>query len=129
MSKQVEIGSLKANSVVIVDGEPCRIVSLEKSKPGKHGSAKVRAVAIGIFDGAKRSVVSPANATIESPMVDKRRAQVISITDAVQLMDVETYEVFDTVPPEDEDIKAKLASGVEVEYWLIAGKRKIVRTR
>ncbi|MFQ5710185.1 MAG: translation initiation factor IF-5A [Candidatus Geothermarchaeales archaeon] len=129
MSKQVEIGALKTNSVIMIEGEPCRVVSIEKSKPGKHGSAKARVVAIGIFDDVKRSIVSPADSMIESPLVNKRRAQVITVSDMVQLMDSETYEVFETTPPKDEDLRVRLEPGVEVEYWLIAGKKKIVRTR
>lgn len=129
MSKQVEIGALKTNSVIMIEGEPCRVVSIEKSKPGKHGSAKARVVAIGIFDDVKRSIVSPADSMIESPLVNKRRAQVITVSDMVQLMDSETYEVFETTPPKDEDLRVRLEPGVEVEYWLIADKKKIVRTR
>ncbi|MEM2686020.1 MAG: translation initiation factor IF-5A, partial [Candidatus Bathyarchaeia archaeon] len=59
MSRPVEIGSLKEGMYVVIDGEPSRVVTIEKSKPGKHGSAKVRLVAIGVFDGVKRSIVSP----------------------------------------------------------------------
>lgn len=40
-----ELGSLKPGNLVIIDGEPCKVVSIEKSKPGKHGSAKARVVA------------------------------------------------------------------------------------
>jgi len=58
MSKPVDVGSLKTGSYVIVDNEPCRIVDLTKSKPGKHGSAKARVVTIGVFDGVKRSFVN-----------------------------------------------------------------------
>jgi len=49
MSKPVDVGSLKTGSYVIVDDEPCRIVDLTKSKPGKHGAAKARVVTIGVF--------------------------------------------------------------------------------
>ena len=40
-TKPVEAGSLKVGAYVVIDGEPCKIVSVERSKPGKHGSAKV----------------------------------------------------------------------------------------
>lgn len=39
--KPTEAGSLKEGSYVIIDGEPCKVVEIEKSKTGKHGSAKV----------------------------------------------------------------------------------------
>ncbi|MEM3606666.1 MAG: translation initiation factor IF-5A, partial [Candidatus Bathyarchaeia archaeon] len=62
MSKPVEVGSLKVGQYVIIDGEPCKIVEFEKSKPGKHGSAKARIVGISLFTGQKKSMVNPVDA-------------------------------------------------------------------
>jgi translation initiation factor 5A len=129
MSKPVELGTLKVGSYVVVENEPCRIVSYTKSKPGKHGSAKARVVAIGVFDGVKRSFVKPVNAQVEVPVIEKRSGQVIAfLPSAVQVMDLETYEIFETPMPE-EDLKNKLSSGIEVEYWRILGRTKIMRTK
>lgn len=130
MSKPAGVGSLRVGRYIIVDGEPCRIVDITKSKPGKHGSAKARIVAIGIFDGAKRSFVKPVDANVEVPMINKRSGQVFSVmSSGVQIMDLETYEYVDAPFPEDEDLKAKLAPGVEIEYWRIMGRVKILRTK
>ena len=130
MKRPAEAGSVKPGSFIILDGEPCRVVSTEKSKPGKHGSAKVRIVAIGIFDGSKRTFVGPAGAQIEIPMVEKRTGQVISVTpDGIQIMDLSTYETFEVSPPKEDDLREKLAPGVEVEYWVILGRKKIMRVK
>ena len=130
MSKPVDVGSLKVGRYVIVDDEPCRIVDLTKSKPGKHGSTKARVVAIGVFDGAKRSFVKPVSAQVVVPIIEKRSGQVIAVLpSAVQVMDLETYQVFDTPFPEDESLKSRIASGVEIEYWRILGRTKITRTK
>ncbi|MFQ5871794.1 MAG: translation initiation factor IF-5A [Candidatus Geothermarchaeales archaeon] len=126
--RNVSLGSLKTGSLVMIDGEPCRVASVDKSKPGKHGAAKIRLVGIGIFDNGKRSLTGPADSMIESPMVSKRTAQIISVADTVQLMDTETYEVFETAMPEEE-IRSKLLSGAEVEYWQLAETKKIVRVK
>ncbi len=129
MSKPVELGALKVGSYVMVEDEPCRIVNYTKSKPGKHGSAKARVVAIGVFDGVKRSFVKPISSQVEVPMIEKRGGQVIALLpSAVQVMDLETYEIFETPMPE-EDLKSKLTSGVGVEFWRILGRTKIVRTK
>ncbi len=129
MSKPMEIGALRVGSYVVVDGEPCRIVNLTKSKPGKHGSAKARVVAIGVFDGGKRSFVKPVSAQVEVPLIEKRGGQVIALLPAtVQVMDLETYEIFETSIPV-EDIGSKLAPGVEIEYWRILNRTKIMRTK
>ena len=114
----------------MVEGEPCRIVDYTKSKPGKHGSAKARVVAIGVFDGVKRTFVKPVDTKVDVPLIEKRSGQVLAILpSAVQLMDLETYEVFEAPHPEDEDLKGRLANGVEVEYWRILGRIKIMRIK
>ena len=130
MSKPMELRALRVGSYVIVDNEPCRIVDYTKSKPGKHGSAKARVVAIGVFDGAKRTFVKPVSAQVEVPIMEKRGGQVIALLpNAVQVMDLETYEILEAPLPEDEELKSRLASGVEVEYWRILGKTRIMRTK
>lgn len=130
MSKPVELGSIKVGSYVMVEGEPCRIVDYAKSKPGKHGSAKARVVAIGVFDGVKRTFVKPVDSNVDVPLIEKRSGQVLAmLPSAVQLMDLETYEVLESPFPEDQDLKGKLASGIEVEYWRILSRTKIMRTK
>ena len=130
MSKPVDVGSLKIGHYVVVDGEPCKIVEYEKSKPGKHGAAKARIVAISALTGQKKNVISPVDGKIEVPMIEKKTAQVISISgNVLQLMDMESYQTFETDMPEDEEVRGKLASGLEVEYWNMLGKNKIVRVK
>ena len=68
MSKPVDLGSVKTGSYILIDGEPCKIVQYDKSKPGKHGSAKARVVGVGLFDDEKRSIDSPESATVEDPL-------------------------------------------------------------
>ena len=129
MSRPADLGSIKEGSYIVIDGEPCRVVQVDKSKPGKHGSAKVRLVAINIFTGAKKSYVGPADSRVEIPIIDKRAGQVIAVTpNMIQLMDLETYETFE-VENVGKEIREKLQSGVEVEYWKVLGKTKIMRVK
>jgi translation initiation factor 5A len=130
VSKPVDVGSLRVGGYMIIDGEPCHIVDITKSKPGKHGSAKARIVAIGVFDGVKRSFVKPVDLNAEVPIIDKRMGQVFAVNPSgIQIMDLETYEYLDAPFPPEEDLKAKLVAGAEIEYWQIMGKLKIVRTK
>lgn len=129
-TKPVDAGSLKPGSFVVVDNEPCRVLEVEKSKTGKHGSAKVRIVAIGLFDNTKRTLVVPADSKVESPEVRKFAAQVLAVisSDTVQVMNLEDYSTFEAPMPEDPDLKAKIEPGGEVEVWEIMGRYKIMRT-
>lgn len=124
----MELGSLKVGSYIIIDNEPCRIVSYDHSKPGKHGSAKARISAIGVFDGSKHSMVSPVSAHIDVPLIDKRSGQIISMSgQTLQIMDLETFEVFETEAADD--VKDKIRQGGEVEYWKVLERIKVARVK
>ena len=130
MSKPTDVGSLKIGHYILIQNEACKIVAYDKSKPGKHGSAKARIVAMGVFDGTKKSIVSPVDAKIDVPIIEKRSGQVISMADNnVQLMDLETFEVFFAPMPTDEVVKSKLAAGMEVEYWKVMDRIMIMRVK
>lgn len=126
MRQQVEVRQLREGGYVIIDDEPCEILSISVSKPGKHGAAKARIDAMGIFDSQKRSIVQPVTAKIYVPIVERKRAQIISVTGNVaQLMDMETYETFELEIPNE--LKDKMEPGKEVMYLESLGKRKIDR--
>lgn len=125
----MDLGSLKVGSYIVIDGEPCRIVSYDHSKPGKHGSAKARVAAISVFDGSKHTLVSPVSAGVEVPLIDKRNGQIISISGKIlQIMDLETFEVFETSVVE-QDIIDKVRQGGEVEYWNVLDRIKVTRVK
>ena len=97
-----EVRELKENKYILLDDEPCKIVEITTSKPGKHGEAKARIVAIGVFDNTKRSVVYPTKHKIKVPIIEKKTAQVLSITQTEGLfMDMETFEQFSIPIPEE----------------------------
>ena len=126
MKEMAEVRELKVNRYMIIDDEPCKIVSITTSKPGKHGEAKARIEAIGIFDNQKRSVIFPVRHKVAVPIIDKRQAQVISLMgNKAQLMDMETYETFDIAIPEE--FKGQLQPGKEVSYLEALGRKKITR--
>lgn len=126
MKEQVEVRQLREGGYVVIDDEPCEILSISVSKPGKHGAAKARIDAIGVFDSQKRSIVEPVTAKIYVPIVERKRAQVLSVSkETAQLMDLSTFETFDLPIPEG--LKGKLEAGKEVIYLESLGKRKIER--
>jgi translation initiation factor 5A len=123
---QQEIRELKEGRYMMIDEQPCRIISIQTSKPGKHGEAKARIDAVGIFDERKRSVVFPVTHKVQVPIIGKKSAQVLSQTDTeVQLMDLETYETFFLAL--EPDVKGTLNPGGEVQYLDAMGKRRIMK--
>lgn len=66
---------------------------------------------------------------METPLIDKRNGQIIALTgDNLQIMDLENFEVFDTNVVDD-DAKPKIKQGVEVEYWKVFSKTKVIRVK
>lgn len=122
--EQAEIRELKVNRYIVIDEEPCRILSIQTSKPGKHGEAKARLEAVGLFDEQKRSIVHPVTHKVRVPMIDKRKAQVLSIhANVAQLMDMETYQTFELPVPAD--LQDRLQPGQETMYLEALGRRKL----
>ena len=124
MKEQTEVGKLKEGKYMLVDDEPCKILSISVSKPGKHGAAKARLDVMGIFDGVKRSIVQPVSAKVYAPIVERRNAQVISKAgNVIQMMDLEDFANFELTV--SEDIAAKIEPGKETMYIFSMDKRKI----
>ena len=129
MSKKVvEVKTLKVGKYVVLDGEASKITSLSTSSPGKHGAAKARLEAVGIFDKQKRSIVKPVDTKIDIPIIDKRVGQVLSIMGAnVQLMDMENYETLELPIPDE--LKDQIVEGAEVDYITALGNMLIMRVK
>lgn len=120
----VQVKDLKKGKFVIIDDVPCRVVDVETSKPGKHGAAKARVTAIGVFSDAKKVLLKPVDSNCEVPIVDKRNGQVIAdLGEKLQVMDMETYENFEVDKPKD----IQLTAGQEIEYMEVMGVRQITR--
>ena len=116
--KQIGIGTLQKGSYCVIDGAACKVVDIQISRPGKHGHAKSRVSAVGILDDKKRVFVAPSHDNIDTPIVEKRTAQVLSINgNMANVMDIETFETFD-LKIEDE-LKAECVEGCNVLYWLV----------
>ena len=117
---------MRVGSYIMIDTIPCRIVEIETSAPGKHGSAKMRVTGIGIFDGQKKSLIKPSSADADVPTITKRKGSVVSVSEnSVQIMDSVSYEVYDL--PITEEFQGKLEAGKEVEILDAMGRKALSR--
>jgi len=124
MKEQTEVGKLKEGRYVVIDDEPCKILGIATSKPGKHGAAKSRVDAMGLFDGVKRSIVQPVSAKIYVPNVERKSGQVISKSgNVIQLMDTKDFTMFELTVTEDR--AGSIEPGMEITYIESMGKRKL----
>jgi len=123
--EQTEVRELDEGSYVMIEDTPCKIDSYSTAKPGKHGSAKARIDARGVFDDKKRSLSQPVDAKIWVPIVNRKQGQVVSTDgDDAQVMDLETYDTFTMLMPDD----VTLEPDDEIEYLEYEDQRKITRS-
>jgi translation initiation factor 5A len=128
--KKSDAKSLKPGSYFLIEEEPCKVVSVEKSKPGKHGAAKVNIVAVGFFDNRKRNVIMPADRMVDVPLIEKTSATVIAdMGETYSLMDSETFATYEVHKPTEQEIASKIELNVAVEVWDVMGKKVITRVK
>lgn len=121
-TKQVTAADLKQGSYVVFEGQACVVKSVQKSKTGKHGSAKCRIEAVSIIDNRKFIKILPGHDNVEVPIIEKKTAQVLSTTDnKINVMDVDTFETFDLDLPEE--LKEEVADAQQVMYWIMLGQK------
>ena len=112
------VATLSKGNYVIIDGVASIVADTSTSRPGKHGHAKVRLVAVGMIDGKKRELVMPGHDNIDVPIIEKKTAQVLSINNNVaNVMDAETFETFDLKIPEE--LQGQVVEGSNILYWVI----------
>ncbi len=121
---RVEIRTLKIGRYVAIDNDAFKILSMSKSKPGKHGSAKARIELEDIFTGQKRSHVGTVTDNIQVPMIEKGSAIITHIQgNEVHAMDNKTYETL-ILPVSDE---FNLEGGKEIQWMEAMGRYRITR--
>ena len=121
---RAEIRTLKVGRYVSIDDSAYKILSMSKSKPGKHGSAKARIELEDIFTGQKRSHVGTVTDNINIPIIEKGSAIITHIQGSeVHAMDNKTYETL--ILPVDPALN--LDSGREVQWMEAMGRYRITR--
>jgi|TARA_B100000029_G_C17315875_1_gene866214 translation initiation factor 5A len=121
---RAEIRTLKVGRYVSIDDSAYKILSMSKSKPGKHGSAKARIELEDIFTGQKRSHVGTVTDNINIPIIEKGSAIITHIQGSeVHAMDNKTYETL--ILPVDPELN--LDSGREIQWMEAMGRYRITR--
>lgn len=123
--KIINATEARTGTHILLEGEPYTIKKMDVSKTGKHGHSKVRVEAVGIINDNKKVFVVPGHERLEIPMVDKRKAQVLSVGDKASVMDLESYETMEV--PCSSEIRSELSANDNVEYWDIEGKKIVKR--
>ena len=89
----------KLNDLILIDDRVCKILEINRSKPGKHGEAKARIVASEIFGSteAKRNIVKPVKHKEKHPIIQRRQGTVCGADPERKLLEVIDMETYETV--------------------------------
>ncbi len=121
---RVEIRTLKVGRYVAIEDSAYKILSISKSKPGKHGSAKARLELENLFTKQKRSHVGTVTDTIQVPILEKGSAIITHLEgEEVHAMDTKSYASL--ILPIDTSMK--LDPGGEIQWVEAMGRYKITR--
>ncbi len=127
VAKVIEATEMRVGTYLLLDSIAHQVKKMDISKTGKHGHAKVRFEAVSAFSGKKKVMVVPGHDKFEVPMIEKKNAQVLSISGAMaSLMDSESFENIDLEIPEE--LQGSIKEGANVEYWEIEGDKLLKRT-
>jgi translation initiation factor 5A len=111
-----DITELKEGGFILIDDAPCRIEKVTSSTSGKHGARKFHIDALGILDNRRRTLVKPSGETVFVPILLKKKAQVLAITqNKAQIMDLEDFSVLELDIPEER--KGEIKQGEEIDYF------------
>ena len=128
--KLITAHEARTGATILVEGNACIVRNNDVSKTGKHGASKCRIEAIGVIDGKKRVVAVPGSERFEVPLIEKKKAQVLSINpngDMANVMDLESFETMDL--PMMEEAKGTFNAEDQVEYMVIDEKLKVIRRK
>ena len=121
---RVEIRTLKVGRYVALEDSAYKILSMSKSKPGKHGSAKARLELEDIFTGQKKSHVGTVTDSINVPIIEKGSAIITHMQGSeIHAMDNKTYE--NLILPQTSEFN--LEPGGEIQWMEAMGRFRITR--
>ena len=121
---RVEIRTLKVGRYVSLEDSAYKILSMSKSKPGKHGSAKARLELEDIFTGQKKSHVGTVTDSINVPIIEKGSAIITHMQGSeIHAMDNKTYETL--ILPQTSEFN--LEPGGEIQWMEAMGRFRITR--
>jgi translation initiation factor 5A len=124
----IDAYNVKVGTNILLDGVPCVTKSIDISKSGKHGASKCRIEAVGIIDDKKRIVAVPGSERFETPMIEKRKGQVLTVNRDQKLASVMDLENFETTDIQiSEEALSDIEENKNAEYWVVEGKKIIKR--
>jgi len=112
-------GHLHKGGFLMIRNRPCKIASVDKQAPGKHGHAKCHFFGKDLFTGDKMETVVPAGHNTDVPVVTRKEymilyPQCVAPGCHVSLMDLATLTTrADLKLPEDAEMTTRIKEEAE----------------
>jgi len=74
-TEPIEVNLIRKGMVILLKGNPCKIIDISISKTGKHGHAKAHLVGIDIFTKKKYEDLSPTSHPMQRVLVKNKKYQ------------------------------------------------------
>ena len=114
--EKIQAGCLKHGSLVMIKGQPCKVMNFSTAKTGKHGAAKAMVTGIDIFNSNKYECTFSSTESVDAPVCVKTEFTLLSIDDEgfMSLMNESGEIKEDLKIPEDEWLKDVAARAREI---------------
>ncbi|XP_020510343.1 eukaryotic translation initiation factor 5A-2 [Labrus bergylta] len=107
----IQCSALRKNGLVMIKGNPCKIVEMSTSKTGKHGHAKVHLVGIHLFTSKKFEDICPSTHNMDVPNVTRKDYEVCDLTpDGFLTLMGESGETREDLKLPDNDLGREIAA-------------------
>ena len=130
----MEAGQIRKGGLIMIKGQPCKVIDVSTSKTGKHGHAKCNFVAQNIFNNKKLEDMIPSTHTTNVPVIKRTEYTLMDISDDgyLSLMDEngETREDLE-LPEFPENYARELKDAFESKQLIVTvlkacGKEQVV---
>eukprot|EP01083_Nonionella_stella_P109655 319974_1 len=77
----MEAGQIRKGGLIMIKGQPCKVLDVSTSKTGKHGHAKCNFTAVNIFNNKKLEDMIPSTHGTTVPVVARTEYTLVDISD------------------------------------------------
>jgi len=125
----VNVGSLRRGDIVILEGEPFRVDSIQSVVISRHSHTKIKMDLTGMFSGAKKIMSLSPHKAMEKVDIKRKHGQLIAkiSEDVGQVMDMVDYTIYEAHVPKD--LMERMGEGDELIYIEYGGRVQVLEAR
>eukprot|EP00602_Paraphysomonas_sp_CaronLab_P004516 CAMPEP_0185037170 /NCGR_PEP_ID=MMETSP1103-20130426/31193_1 /TAXON_ID=36769 /ORGANISM="Paraphysomonas bandaiensis, Strain Caron Lab Isolate" /LENGTH=162 /DNA_ID=CAMNT_0027575019 /DNA_START=91 /DNA_END=579 /DNA_ORIENTATION=- len=115
-------GRIKKGSFMLIQGNPCKVLSISTCSSGKHGHSKSHFVGVDVFTDKKMEDIVPTTHNVYVPIVTRTDYVLLNISDedyCTLLADDGTLQENIKVPAVPTDLGKRIKASFEADKHLV----------